>query len=138
MTDNVDWVCLQKSMSTDDELLVKTNNHILNFGDSIGDFHMTGGLVKNLDSVISVDTSIAHLAGALSIPLQLLLPYAPDSRWKASGKKTPWYANATLHRQPRPGDWRSVFEKATDKISDELIRKYDPTVCNTKTAKTKV
>jgi hypothetical protein len=63
-----------------------------------------------MDLVISVDTSIAHLAGALGKPLWLLLPYASEWRWKErSSATTPWYPSARLFRQTTQGDWYRVF-----------------------------
>lgn len=74
------------------------------------DFCGTAGLMEALDLVISVDTSMAHLAGALGRPVWILLPFVPDWRWTAAGDKTPWYPQARLFRQPARGDWRSVIE----------------------------
>lgn len=70
----------------------------------------TAHWMRSLDLVISVDTSVAHLAGALGCPVWILLPYAPDWRWGQVGDRTPWYASARLFRQIRPADWSSVME----------------------------
>jgi ADP-heptose:LPS heptosyltransferase len=67
-------------------------------------------LVDVLDAVVTVDTSIAHLAGALGKPVHILLPFAPDWRWGTSGEATAWYPTARLHRQPSTGDWTSAVE----------------------------
>lgn len=72
------------------------------------DFDDVAALVADLDLVISVDTSIAHLAGALGTPVWILLPFAPDWRWGVTGDTTPWYGQARLFRQPGAGDWTSV------------------------------
>lgn len=72
------------------------------------DFDDVAALVAGLDLVISVDTSIAHLAGALGTPVWILLPFAPDWRWGVTGDTTPWYGQARLFRQPRAGDWAAV------------------------------
>jgi hypothetical protein len=61
--------------------------------------------------VISVDTSVAHLAGALGKPLCILLPYSPDWRWMQSGESSPWYATAKLFRQPALSDWESAINR---------------------------
>jgi len=65
-------------------------------------------LVAELDLVISVDTGIAHLAGALARPTWLLLPFAPDWRWQLDRDDSPWYPTLRLFRQSRPGDWQAV------------------------------
>ncbi len=75
---------------------------------SLTDFAETAALVANLDLVITVDTALAHLAGALGVPTWLMLPYAPDWRWLVGRDDTPWYDTMRLFRQPAPGDWASV------------------------------
>lgn len=72
------------------------------------DFAHTAALVDALDAVVTVDTSIAHLAGALGKPVFVLLPFAADWRWGITGDRTPWYPTARLFRQPAIGDWTSA------------------------------
>jgi ADP-heptose:LPS heptosyltransferase len=71
----------------------------------------TTALIAELDLVISVDTGIAHLAGALARPTWLLLPFAPDWRWQLGRDDSPWYPTLRLFRQPRPGDWPAVVDR---------------------------
>jgi ADP-heptose:LPS heptosyltransferase len=84
----------------------------------IGDYADTAALVSQLDLVISVDTSVAHLAGALGRPVWLLLPCAPDWRWLLGRADSPWYPTMRLFRQPQPGDWKAVI----DQVERELGR----------------
>ncbi|MDE2200349.1 MAG: tetratricopeptide repeat protein [Rhodospirillales bacterium] len=72
------------------------------------DFAATAALVAGLDLVIAADTSTAHLAGAMGVPVWLMLPHAPDWRWMTGRADTPWYASMRLFRQPAPGDWNGV------------------------------
>jgi hypothetical protein len=76
----------------------------------LNDFTDTARWMAVLDLVISVDTSAAHLAGALGRPTWILLPFAPDWRWGAAGTTTPWYDAARLYRQARPLDWDSALQ----------------------------
>ena len=71
-------------------------------------FAETAALIARLDLVISVDTAVAHLAGALGKPVWIALPYMPDWRWQLDRSDSPWYAQARLFRQPKRGDWTSV------------------------------
>ncbi|GJL81878.1 MAG: hypothetical protein DHS20C01_15120 [marine bacterium B5-7] len=83
---------------------------IIDFQDYLNDFTDTAALIANLDLVISVDTSVAHLAGALSVPCRALLMTSADWRWGRYSDTTPWYDSVRLFRQSRQGDWRSVLE----------------------------
>ena len=68
----------------------------------------TAALITELDLIISVDTSIAHLAGAMARPCWVMLPFAPDWRWMLNRSDSPWYPTLRLFRQPRPRDWSPV------------------------------
>jgi FkbM family methyltransferase len=74
-------------------------------------FAMTAAAIKALDLVITVDTSVAHLAGALGVPTWLLLSYDPDFRWGLKGNRTIWYDNMSIFRQPKFRDWQSVIDE---------------------------
>ena len=81
---------------------------ILDGSGELSDYAETAGLIASLDLVITVDTSVAHLAGALGVPTWLLLPVMPDWRWIAGREDTPWYRSMRLIRQERSGDWSDV------------------------------
>lgn len=89
---------------------------VLSFADALHDFSETAALVDTLDLVISVDTSVAHLAGALGRPVWVLLPRVPDWRWLLEHDDCPWYPAATLFRQTRPGDWPAVIGRVVDAL----------------------
>jgi Tfp pilus assembly protein PilF len=84
--------------------------------DRIRDFADTAALVSHLDLVITVDTSVEHVAGALAKPTWILLPFASDWRWLTDREDSPWYPTARLFRQPRPGDWQSVIERVRGEL----------------------
>jgi tetratricopeptide (TPR) repeat protein len=80
-------------------------------------FADTAAIIEALDLVISVDTSIAHLAGALGRPIWTLLQFSPDFRWGLARGTTPWYPTMRLIRQPRPGDWSAVFDSVRERLA---------------------
>lgn len=81
------------------------------------DFSQTAALVAALDLVIAVDTSTAHLAGALGRAVWVMLPYAPDWRWVVGRDDSPWYASMRLFRQTRPGDWAGVAARVAAELA---------------------
>jgi len=72
--------------------------------------------MSHLDLVVTVDTSVAHLAGALGIPTWLLLPYVPDWRWLLEREDTPWYNSMRLFRQKSPGQWQEVLARVAEEL----------------------
>jgi ADP-heptose:LPS heptosyltransferase len=79
-------------------------------GPRLNDLADTAGVMKNLDLIITPDTAIAHLAGAIGVPVWIALPFTPDWRWLRDRTETPWYPTMRLFRQSAPGNWNSVFE----------------------------
>ncbi|MEJ0068448.1 MAG: tetratricopeptide repeat-containing glycosyltransferase family protein [Pseudomonadota bacterium] len=86
-------------------------------GPALHDFADTAAVMAELDLVVTVDTSVAHLAGALGRPTWVLLPTAPDWRWLLARADSPWYPTARLFRQPSPGAWDAVVEQLRDELS---------------------
>jgi len=86
-----------------------------------GDWLATARELCTLDLLITVDTGIAHLAGALGIPVWILLPHVPDWRWGTGGQRTPWYAAARLFRQPARGDWSRVITNVSAALAASVL-----------------
>jgi tetratricopeptide (TPR) repeat protein len=84
---------------------------IIDFTSELHDFAQTAALIENLDLIISVDTSVAHLAGALGKPVWVLIPKPTDFRWLMDREDSPWYPTMRLFRQTTPGEWGEVVEK---------------------------
>ena len=83
------------------------------------DFAITAGVIQQLDLVITVDTAVAHLAGALGKPVWILIPFAPDWRWQTDRPDSPWYPTARLFRQTTRGDWGSVIDSIQRELSTD-------------------
>ena len=84
----------------------------------LNDYADTATLVSALDAVLAVDTSVAHLAGALGKPTVVMIPFVPDWRWGLTGSRTPWYPNTRIVRQRRPGDWAGVLDAALRELAE--------------------
>jgi Flp pilus assembly protein TadD len=91
---------------------------LVDYTDEIRDFSDTASFVENIDLIISIDTAVAHLAGALGKPVWTLLPFSPEWRWLLNREDSPWYPTMRLFRQPSPGDWRSVIDRVICEIRD--------------------
>lgn len=92
---------------------------IRDFSAEIRDFSDTAALIANMDLVITIDTAVAHLAGALGKPLWIMLPTSADWRWLINRDDTPWYPSARLFRQTKPGDWRDVIARVANQLATE-------------------
>jgi tetratricopeptide (TPR) repeat protein len=109
----IEWYSLQKG-SQAQQLTPEMN--IISLENELSDFSETAAVLKTLDLIISVDTSIIHLAGALGCNTWVLLPFAPDWRWLLGRKDSPWYPSLRLFRQPIMGDWENVFDAIKHEI----------------------
>ena len=105
------FVSLQKDIRSGDEAVLRERNDILHLGAELQNFADTAALIEQLDLVISVDTSVAHLTGALGRPVWIFLPYVPDWRWLLDREDSPWYPTARLFRQSQTREWHSVVDE---------------------------
>jgi tetratricopeptide (TPR) repeat protein len=121
LSDRAEWVGLQKEVRETDASLLASRPDLRNVGGELMDFADTAALVELMDVVVTVDTSVANLAGAMGKPVWILLPFNPhDWRWMLDREDSPWYPTARLFRQPAPGDWASVIRR----VSEELARRF--------------
>ena len=84
---------------------------IIDATSEINDYADTAAIIGQLDLIISVDTSVAHLAGPMGKPVWVLLPFAPDYRWLLDRGDSPWYPTMQLYRQRSPGNWSDIFDE---------------------------
>lgn len=118
-TPNTTFYCLQKENLQELKMLASdiiVHHFGQDFDTKYGGFMDTAAIMHHLDLVITVDTAIAHLAGALGIPVWVPLPRHPDYRWMLNRSDTPWYPTMTLFRQQAPGDWKHVFAQITNEL----------------------
>jgi hypothetical protein len=107
----VQWHCLQKGAGSAADAAVAASARMVNLTAEIADFADTAAYLEQLDLVVTVDTSVAHLAGALGRPVWVLLPFVPDWRWLLEREDSPWYPTARLFRQPALRDWDAVLRR---------------------------
>ena len=122
---DLEFCCLQNELRVPERDAVLGHRGIRWFGEALSDFSETAGLIGNMDLVICVDTSVAHLAGALGAPIWLLLPANPDFRWLLGRDDSPWYASMRLIRQRRIGSWAdelSALRRELDRLAASPLR----------------
>ena len=118
LSGEVEWVSLQKEVRPADAALLPSRPGLRHFGDELRDFAETAALAQLMDLVVTVDTSVTHLAGALGKEVWLLLPFGShDWRWQLAREDSPWYPKARLFRQPAPGDWASLVARVAGELA---------------------
>src|SRR5262245_1060113 len=105
------FFAVQREMRSGDAELLAREPRVTQIGTELDNFADTAAVFALVDLVITVDTSVAHLAGAMGRPVWILLPFSPDWRWTLAGESSRWYPSARLFRQPAFGDWDSVIER---------------------------
>lgn len=114
----IDYFSLQKGKPTADLDKLPPELRIFKLGEDCSDFADTAAAIANLDIVISVDTSVIHLAGALGAKARVLLAHVPDWRWLLDREDCAWYPSVRLVRQPKEGDWDSVVAKLATELAE--------------------
>ena len=112
----LDFHVLQKDIRPEDQPILESLTHVNCHQDELRDFADTAALIQEMDVVISVCTSVAHLSGALGHKTWVLLPYSADYRWMLNVKDSPWYPNIELIRSEKIGDWADVTDKTANKL----------------------
>jgi tetratricopeptide (TPR) repeat protein len=122
--ENINWIGLQKGHGTAQIEVPRLPSGLpmTNWGPEFADFSDTAAAIASLDLIISIDTCVAHLAGAMGKPVWLLLPKVPDWRWLLRSSHTPWYASMRLFRQAQAGDWQPVMQAMASKLGDAGFR----------------
>ena len=117
-----EFFSLQKDGGGEDILATGLADSVIDVSPDISDFADTAAALSCLDLVISPDTALAHLAGALGLPVWVLLPYAAEWRWLLDRDDSPWYPSARLFRQDRPGDWQGLIDRIAQALAERTGR----------------
>lgn len=125
ISDSYAFVSLQKQGRTADLPILTARRDILDLTGRIADFADTAALIAQLDLVVTVDTAIAHLAGALGKPVWILLPFVPDWRWGLAEETSQWYPTARLFRQSKRGDWSDVLARVADELGRGATTRFE-------------
>ncbi len=110
------------SLQKDEAAAELAGTAVRDLSGGLGDFADTAAIVDKLDLVISVDTAVVHVAGALAKPVWVLVPFAPDWRWMRDRDDSPWYPTLRLFRQPALGDWDSVFARVAGELGRQAAK----------------
>jgi ADP-heptose:LPS heptosyltransferase len=123
----VHLVSLQKQDGTEQLAAVRERFPIVDLGPNVdaaaGPFMDTAAIMKNLDLVVVPETAIAHLAGALGVPVWMALPIMADWRWLIDREDSPWYPTMRVFRQRKVADWSEVFERIAAELAPLVAHK---------------
>jgi hypothetical protein len=122
---NLDFISVQKEVD-DAEASILRQHGVIQLGQEFTDFSDTAAVVAMLDLLITVDTSVAHLAGAMGKAVALLVPFAPDWRWLLDRTDSPWYPSLRLFRQPATGNWDDPLDRVRQELADVACRSAKP------------
>ena len=123
--DWAEWVSLQKDVAEFDAPLLASRADVRRFGGDLENFADTAALLELMDVVVTVDTSVAHLAGAMGKAVCILLPFNPDWRWLLAREDSVWYPSARLFRQPAIGDWTTPIRRLREELETRFhVRCY--------------
>ena len=111
------FISVQRDLREGDAGVLAGAARLVHLGDELADFADTAAVLALADLVISVDSAVAHLAGAMGRPAWIVLPFSPDWRWMLAREDSPWYPTARLFRQPAIGDWQSVVARVRDELT---------------------
>jgi hypothetical protein len=121
-TPDVRFVSIQRDLRSGDTEILADDDRIAHLGGELADFADTAAVIALCDLVVSVDTAVAHLAGAMGKPVFILLPFSSDWRWMLDRADTPWYPTARLFRQPALQDWDNVIVQVQAKLAQARTR----------------
>ncbi|WP_188704821.1 glycosyltransferase family 9 protein [Silvimonas iriomotensis] len=119
-------ICLQKEITPAEAALLADQPGMVCLPQALADFADTAIVIEQLDLVISVDTAIAHLAGALGKPCWLLLRHAGEWRWQRTREDSPWYPGMRLFRQQQEGDWDEVIQRVSHALAERMAQTCAP------------
>jgi tetratricopeptide (TPR) repeat protein len=127
-TSGITWIALQKGPAAEQIAGLPGDVSLCDGSSRDRDLAETAALISTLDLVITTDTCIAHLAGAMAKPVWILLPHLSDWRWMQQMDATPWYPTAWLLRQSTPGDWAAVVERVVDELNAFCAARQNRTI----------
>lgn len=125
---NIQFFSLQTGMRAIESKSSPPSMQLTDLTPEFKDFADTAAAIASLDLIITVDTAVAHLAGALGRPVWILLPFVPDWRWGLESEATPWYPTMRLFRQSVPGDWESLIARVVGELAGFAGRYTKPSV----------